>query len=410
MTQPDAPTLDFGPLRILLAAGRGEPEAQALLRAMTGGLEVTPGHLREKPALSVIARLTEQGGGRHWWAAGLSASQRVKAQKARKRAAALGVALAEHDCADGSLLLVGPASTDPRLASAERELADIADLATGPSATLNYNPWRRAVRVHDLGGAPTVVKLARTPLTTSASVANALTERGGPALPTRISASGLTLLTPLVDADRLGRVPPQTAGRLLARIHAQPPLAESPALAWPGQLSASVEQLSRLLPHRDRVLRSLARELTERLSRSPDTAAFLHGDYSADQVLLDGDHGTVIDFDRHTIGAPAYDLGSYLAVELMALTTGDEAGAHAPGHAMRAIRDELLAGYLDGDDTRGRRRPPLTAAGTEPWTALHLLFRASEPFRACAPDWRGDIETRLATIAGLLTPHDEESS
>ena len=79
MTQPDAPTLDFGPLRILLAAGRGEPEAQALLRAMTGGLEVTPGHLREKPALSVIARLTEQGGGRHWWAAGLSASQRVKA-------------------------------------------------------------------------------------------------------------------------------------------------------------------------------------------------------------------------------------------------------------------------------------------------------------------------------------------
>lgn len=75
MTQPDAPTLDFGPLRILLAAGRGEPEAQALLCAMTGGLEVTPGHLREKPALSVIARLTEQGGGRHWWAAGLSASR-----------------------------------------------------------------------------------------------------------------------------------------------------------------------------------------------------------------------------------------------------------------------------------------------------------------------------------------------
>ena len=36
------------------------------------------------------------------------------------------------------------------------------------------------------------------------------------------------------------------------------------------------------------------------------------------------------------------------------------------------------------------------------WTAFHLLARILQPFRGCAPDWRGDMARRLHQIEDLL--------
>ncbi|PPG35444.1 hypothetical protein C5E10_04010 [Pseudoclavibacter sp. RFBG4] len=408
MTQPRTPMFGLEPLDLLLAAGRGQPDARALLRSLTGGREVTAGHLREKPTLSVIARLTEHSGEGLWWAAGLSAAQRVKGAKARKRATALGVELAEHAFADGSILLVGPAATDPRLADADRELAATADIAPLPSSTLNYNPWRRAVRIHEAHDTATVVKLARSPLTASAAAANAVASSGGPALATRVSASGRLLLTPLASPDSAQPVDTQTAGGLLARIHTQAPLAESPSLAWRAHLSASVEQLSRLVPEHGNAVRALSRSLEGRLAQSPQHPVFLHGDFSRDQVLGDGGRGVVVDFDRHSVGAPGSDLGSYLAVELLSRIDAEPDGLHRPSDRLTAIRDELLSGYLEGGSGARTRHSEPTLDEIEAWTALHLLARASEPFRACAPNWRDDIAQRLTMIADLTLAGTEE--
>jgi aminoglycoside phosphotransferase (APT) family kinase protein len=48
-------------------------------------------------------------------------------------------------------------------------------------------------------------------------------------------------------------------------------------------------------------------------SYRPVDASFLHGDYKPSQLLWDGEHLTLVDFDRAALGDPSIDVGNFMA-------------------------------------------------------------------------------------------------
>ena len=61
----------------------------------------------------------------------------------------------------------------------------------------------------------------------------------------------------------------------------------------------------------------------------------VHGDFSADQVLVNGAAVRIIDFDRVRTADPAMDLGSFAAVEEIADCAEQEPGPAARQGAAR---------------------------------------------------------------------------
>jgi hypothetical protein len=122
------------------------------------------------------------------------------------------------------------------------------------------------------------------------------------------------------------------------------------------------------------------RRLEERLARRPWRRRTLHGDFSADQVLLDGDHVGIIDFDRASHGDPRIDLGNFAAklqYDVLRGRLGEDVAARQLSQLLdgyRAASDRDLTGHL--------------------WlfTAAALLRLAPEPFRHRLPDWTTTTE------------------
>lgn len=100
----------------------------------------------------------------------------------------------------------------------------------------------------------------------------------------------------------------------------------------------------------------------------------IHGDFSADQVLVNRDDGRigVIDWDRSGLADPTWDLASFLAD----LETRSLAGSLTDS-TVAAWRRGFLEGYGYHDDS----------SRLQPATAAALVARATEPFRHRHPDW-----------------------
>ena len=139
----------------------------------------------------------------------------------------------------------------------------------------------------------------------------------------------------------------------------------------------------------------LAERLAAALPREPTAASLLHGDFSADQVVI-GDAGAVLlDMDSASLGDPRWDVGFAIGdLELRVLE-----GRVAPAAAAAAAA--VFAG-ADADALR-----PFAAAG--------LLRRAAEPFRRRRSGWDalvGAAVERAAELAALrlLAAHRRRST
>lgn len=124
----------------------------------------------------------------------------------------------------------------------------------------------------------------------------------------------------------------------------------------------------------------------------PGAGAVLHGDFSLDQVVVDGSSLGLIDLDRVRRGQPLDDVASLLAQA--ALTELPATGTAGARRLMDRMRDPVLAGHAT-TWTAG------TSDDLGPRTALALLSRAGEPFRTGAPDWPATT-TDLVELAGEL--------
>jgi len=193
------------------------------------------------------------------------------------------------------------------------------------------------------------------------------------------------LAEPRLDPTAAARV-----GTALALLHEQQPAAlTTPApLAGAAAVHAAAGGLAALLPSLGERADALGNRLLGRLARLPALRSTIHGDFSADQVLLAAGRAAILDLDRAGLGHPAADLGSFVAA-----LERDALDGTLERSRVDAFAGELVAAYRD--------RSGCAALPVELHTAAALLRLAVEPFRRREPDWPGRAERLLARAEEL---------
>jgi tRNA A-37 threonylcarbamoyl transferase component Bud32 len=178
----------------------------------------------------------------------------------------------------------------------------------------------------------------------------------------------------VTDAD-LERV-----GAALARLHGQGPRLRGACTAagYVEALSETIVSVTEVAPDlagraRD-VAARVAAEIQERRWR--DHA--VHGDFSAEQVLLQNGEVAILDFDRAGYGDPRIDLGTFRARLEHDVVRGAIDGDRAD--AMHGLFLEAYRRHVRKDRSRHLR----------PFVAASLLRFAVEPFRTRLDDWSAE--------------------
>jgi aminoglycoside phosphotransferase (APT) family kinase protein len=148
------------------------------------------------------------------------------------------------------------------------------------------------------------------------------------------------------------------------------------------QLAVTRAMVTALVPALELRAARVAARIRHSLDDADDTgpAVVVHGDFSADQVLVTGSDVRLIDFDRAGAGVPEADLGSFAAVEEMGRWRGTTAG------------QPRLAPLLEGYVGAGGRFVP---GATDAWAALRLFASSVDPFRDRCPDWAADMSRHI---------------
>lgn len=379
--------LDVGALLDRLTAGRSPLQP-------TGAVVE---YVRYKPGSAVVAglRLHTEEGPVAAFAAAWAAPSTPKLAKLRAYASddpsGAGV------LADESLLLaLAPATCDrdlPGLRLVYTGRDHVRPAGCGPARPLRYKPYRRWVGLaHRRSRPAAVVKVHRPGGVARHVQAVATLQVAGLPVPEPVAwceRSGLVAYRyrpgrALDDLD--GAAPPDDVlcevGRLLARLHALPTPA-APATDPHAAMRAAVRAVRAVRPG----AAALAAAVTRRTTADQAGAAWvtLHGDLSADQVLLGPDGVHLLDLDRLRPGPPEADLASWVAAEITA--------RRASPHSDPA---RVLGGLLDGYTAAGG---PADPARLGPHVAAALLARATEPFRRREPDWPARVDALVAAAA-----------
>ena len=182
------------------------------------------------------------------------------------------------------------------------------------------------------------------------------------------------------------------AGAALATLHAQDCAELS---SWTGEAEAAdllslSSEIGFICPHLARLADDLAWLLAAQLAGAPSQHCALHGDFSANQVLIGGQQVAIIDLDWACYGDPGGDLGNFIAqAERKALR--DDL---SPSRVER-LRVALLEGYA-----LATKRPLPERIGL--YTAAEVFRRAGFPFRAGEPDWPQRTESLLERAEAIL--------
>lgn len=341
--------------------------------AQEGPAELT--YLRYKPGTSVTAALTIAGEPAFAYAVAPGALPKI--EKLLRRAPS-GSVLA-YDSRQRVLV------ARPR---ADRDLPGLRSMATEVE-TLAYKPQRRWVGLvgdDSAGPASSVVRCYRP------SDAAAARERwptaGGPVVVPevrrfdrrcgtlrieRLPGRRLTSLSGPAQRDAWLRT-----GRMLGLWHRD--AGPAPSRADLPDLGAVAAQIAWLLPdQRERVA-----QLVERLADGDATTdtGWCHGDFSADQVLIDDDgEPALLDWDRSGFAPRAADLAS-----------ADLVGSGAEVDAAARQWEALLTGY-----TEIRPAPP----ALDQARARSYFLRAAEPFRHAEDEWPQCVRSRLDRVEEL---------
>jgi aminoglycoside phosphotransferase (APT) family kinase protein len=383
-------------------------ELAAWLGEVTGDVwEVTPLQRRYKPGTSLV--LSFRGDVRsagtdrtvQCVARVYSAPAAVKLDKTLEKTAR--TAVVAHD--PGRRVLVTTAAGDrdlPLLPLLERPdgpadvlgrlLPSRPELAAGTFCTLRHNPERRWVGVvRPPSGDPVLLRAYRRGRVRASVWPYKALRRLGPRTPRLLAASeklGVAVVK-WVEGRQLDAASDErhwvAAGRALARLHDTEPtgIRRVAAGADAEAVLRAGDQLAALLPDLAPRVSEISSGLARLLSRVSADDVVIHGDFSADQVVVKATGSVVlIDLDAVRHGSAAADLGCGVATAR--LDGGPEATAGWSGSPTSA----LLEGYAEV------RRPPepFAVAAHE---ASFLFRKAAEPFRMCRSDWATQVERRL---------------
>lgn len=168
-------------------------------------------------------------------------------------------------------------------------------------------------------------------------------------------------------------------GEALARLHVQKP---NGLMRYTSKMEAehvriAAEALVAICPELTRQAAALADRLAKRFRQLNFSRCSIHGDFSADQVLLmDDGKVAILDLDNAGRGDPMADLGTFAAqLEFDGLI------GLLPQARVAIVLDAIQTGYRNAaphhfDPERLRNH-----------TAARLLRLAVEPFRQRTPDW-----------------------
>lgn len=272
-----------------------------------------------------------------------------------------------------------------------------------PTATLAWKPQRRWVGLSGSEGRGRVVLRAYPPEVLEdvrrRYEAVGRTLPGAPAVLGQDRRRGLLAvehlpgrgLDRLTGADAAG--PDHATGVLLARLHGARErelgagLGGLPVLDVDEEcraVEAAARTVGLLAP--DAGAAALAREVVAALRSLPvPEPVLLHGDLSADQVVVAPSGGTgLIDLDEVALGPACYDLAGITASWWL-----DE-----PGSAAARVT-ALLEGYTEGGGVPG-------PDGLRVRLAAHLLRRAPEPFRSGRRRWAGRVRDAVRCAEQVL--------
>lgn len=180
------------------------------------------------------------------------------------------------------------------------------------------------------------------------------------------------------------------AGRALATLHAAPtpPAGDHHRRLMRAAVGATAETLARLLPDLGDAARALGARIAAALAARTAQQRLIHGDFSADQALWDGNCAHVIDFDESCAGDPAADFGTFRARLEAQEIDGVVSAADA-----RAAQEALVAGYAEAAEPPG---------DTGAHAASALMRLTVEGFRARRPDWPARAAALLARAEAAL--------
>lgn len=275
---------------------------------------------------------------------------------------------------------------------------------TGRVDVLRYKPERRIVLRTPAVPEPVIVKVASHPLDhrERSELDRQRHRHGVPVLPelgtVDCALHGITASPAWGDAD-LGIVDDgraaYRAGEALAALHSIPLPAETDTSRWikdlADELTAARTMISALLPELGEPCAKLASTLLHRLTSAPNdiSPVRVHGDFSPDQVLVNGNSVRLIDFDRTRILPAEADLGSFAAAEAVSRARGT---VYGPGPKSRS----LLDGYLAAG---GTAHP----AKINAWVSLRMFTASVDHFRDRDRDWPQQVAWHLATAMELIT-------
>ncbi|MFD1719464.1 phosphotransferase [Georgenia deserti] len=344
-------------------------------------------YLRYKPGTSLVGGLIlrrSDGARIRAFAAAYGEGAPEKLDKSWRAAARhSGVILTDRDAG----LVVGDVAVD-------RDLPGVRSVLTRyPAAqAVAYKPARRWVGIDT--GRGRVLKVHRPRAAAAHVAAHRLL---APHLPTaELLATGkdgvvATRFVPGTALETVDRASAQryrrSVGAVLAAAHRAPVPPGLEPMDLHRTLSGAVGAVEAVAPSLGRPARAVAQQV---LLASEDRSArsLVHGDLSADQVVLGADgRPTVIDLDRAGVDDPLTDLASWAAADVVAdLLARGVTGEPTPG--------SLLDGYhAAGGHTDPRALTALTAGA--------LLQRAVEPFRRHLPGWPEHVAALVET-AGTL--------
>lgn len=381
----------------------------------------TTSYLRYKPGVSAVARLDYgAGAGADFvpqvrWVGTYGPDAAPKLYKAQSKVqrrygdnAQQMITVRELPGHPGHLIAVGYVATDLKLMDVLYEVLGqtAVSLGTGhsPWGVLRFNPQRRVVLTGVGQPKDTVVKISAQQPTVDPAVMRAVAASGAP-VQQMVAPSNLPQdrrvqcfpwfgdgdLTAQSDEDVVGQAA-YAAGQALAILHASSSgECQVPSAIDPGEkLSVMAADLAPLDAHVAQAFEHVAEMLSPSLC-GDDPLVLVHGDFSADQVLVDstassydvhvdGCGAVITDMDRMRHGVVADDLGNAVAAGLMAQLDG--AGTQI---RVDAVTHSILDGYAAQCARVNRQMPPDTQIRA--WAAFHLLLRVMTPWRACDPHW-----------------------
>lgn len=274
-----------------------------------------------------------------------------------------------------------------------------------PASVLRYNPERRLVVRVPSGTRPVVVKTAVQPDEDAGGLRlrQRLESHGVPVLPEladpECATHGISASPDWGDGDLSGSdndPAAYRAGEALAVIHgidvgtSADPAEEVAKLV--GQLAATRSMITGLLPGLEAPVSLLTSRLLAKICTTGphgQQPVLVHGDFSADQILVSGSAVRIIDFDRVRTADPATDLGSFAAVEEIA--DPGEAGPEAGGRKTARLVD----GYREAGGH-------VSQTGVNTWAAFRMFLNSVDPFRNRASDWPADTNWHIRRALELI--------